>query len=81
MYEYVNDKVKHGKIDGKWIFFNKGKIYDEREYQYAISHSASEEDFVLKGEKPVIKQEIKEEAKEEIKEVKPKKVNAKASKR
>ncbi len=71
MYEYINDKLKHGKIDKQWIFFSKGKEYSEAEYNYAVAHGAVPQDFILKGvkvEKPIVKVE-----KPIVKAVKPKK--------
>ena len=81
MYEYVNDKVKHGKIDNQWIFFSKGKEYSEQEYNYAINHSALESDFILKGvKKEEPKVEVKKEIVKEPKVIK-QSVKKKASKR
>lgn len=64
MYEYVNDKSRHGKIDRNWVFFEKGKEYDEVQRNYAISRGAVESDFILKS--------VKKEPEVIVKKVEPK---------
>lgn len=69
MYEYLDEKTEGRTIGVKWVFFNKGKLYDEATKNYGVNHGLKEENFKKIGEakkeepvKEVIKEEVVKKA-------------------
>lgn len=67
MYEYIEKKTKAFVIGNKWVFFDKGQVYDEGQKNFAVRHGVEPNSFIAKENK-VVKEEIKQVQEEEKQE-------------
>ena len=67
MYEYVDEKIEVRRMDHNMVFFNKGKLYTEPIYNFAVKHgvphSAFKEQSVAASKVSIAKEEPKVEVK------------------